>query len=166
MNRKGIELTMTTIIIAILLLLVLLWYTGALAKIASFFSSAVTPETIRQKIQGCEIITSRQRGIDNDFPGKTGDGLADTCDICLGGDDHLDQNNNGIPDACDCTVAFTMDGKCGAEDKDWAPAGSSLKAACNKAKMCEKDDCWNDAKGQCVLPCYADGCPPIAAATI
>ena len=31
-----------------------------------------------------------------------GDGIGDACDICVGGDDTIDYNMNGIPDDCEC----------------------------------------------------------------
>jgi len=31
-----------------------------------------------------------------------GDGVGDACDVCLGGDDIKDENNNGVPDDCEC----------------------------------------------------------------
>lgn len=55
-------------------------------------------------------------GVDNDFdnlidcedpdcalPDSDGDGVGDACDICPGGDDRVDLNEDGIPDACEQT---------------------------------------------------------------
>jgi hypothetical protein len=42
-----------------------------------------------------------------------GDGVADHLDICPLGDDNVDLNNNGIPDACDVYVQEQLDGTTG-----------------------------------------------------
>ena len=39
-----------------------------------------------------------------------GDGVPDFLDRCLGGDDRIDTNGNGIPDACDCRPDLNADG--------------------------------------------------------
>ena len=39
------------------------------------------------------------------FVDADGDGVCDANDVCPGGDDTIDDNNNGIPDDCDCIAA-------------------------------------------------------------
>ncbi len=44
------------------------------------------------------------------FTDSDGDGVCDSEDICEGGDDNIDSDNDGVPDFCDCsqkTVSFT-----------------------------------------------------------
>lgn len=41
------------------------------------------------------------------FTDSDGDGVCDANDVCDGGDDTIDQNNNGIPDYCECITAST-----------------------------------------------------------
>lgn len=41
----------------------------------------------------------------NALPDSDGDGISDVCDICAGGDDGIDLDNNGIPDACEHTCS-------------------------------------------------------------
>ncbi|WP_159439029.1 T9SS type A sorting domain-containing protein [Maribacter ulvicola] len=55
-------------------------------------------------------------GIDNDGDGKIdegfdqdGDGVADCFDTCDQGDDHVDVDNDGIPDACDDSICLKGD---------------------------------------------------------
>ena len=55
-------------------------------------------------------------GIDNDGDGlvdegfdQDGDGIADCFDICDKGDDHVDMDNDGIPDACDDDICIKVE---------------------------------------------------------
>lgn len=41
------------------------------------------------------------------FTDSDGDGVCDANDLCAGGDDNIDVNNNGIPDFCECFEATT-----------------------------------------------------------
>ena len=55
-----------------------------------------------------------------------GDGICDDCDICLSGDDNIDTDGNGIPDACDGDCASLgdadFDGVC--DPSDICPGGN------------------------------------------
>lgn len=43
-------------------------------------------------------------------PDDDGDGVADACDICPGGDDHVDSDGDGMPDACDACPSVETPG--------------------------------------------------------
>ncbi len=60
------------------------------------------------------------------FGDVDGDGICDDCDICLSGDDTVDSDGNGIPDACDGDCASLgdsdFDGVC--DPNDICPGGN------------------------------------------
>jgi hypothetical protein len=75
---------------------------------------------------------------DNDYGNNVGDGYPDSCDICLGGDDSIDTDRDGIPDACD--------------NENKKPAkGITLESIC---KLVSGE--WKEAIRQCTLQCYGD----------
>lgn len=114
------------------------------------------------KIKSESCITNGERAkatgtvpLDRDFGPTSGDGYPDACDICLGGNNKLDADLDGMPDACD-------------NDPSKPPSkGMSSKAVCEngsgnerneKTQRTERSAKWNPETGQCVLDCYKKGC--------
>tara|TARA_R110002051_G_scaffold1246_1_gene6850 strand:- start:2529 stop:7148 length:4620 start_codon:yes stop_codon:yes gene_type:complete len=96
-----------------------LWDDGSTEEVNSNLSAGTHYVTITDAsgaTSQCSIIISEPNqevcdGIDNDGDGKIdegfdqdGDGIADCFDICDKGDDHVDIDNDSIPDACDDNI--------------------------------------------------------------
>ena len=99
-----------------------------------------------------------------------GDGVCDSDDICEGGDDNLDNDNDGIPDYCDDSTCVTIDeigNTC--DDKNDCTENDVFVSYCvcigtpiNDAdgdSVCDEDDpCPNDFSDTCDLSyCVAQG---------
>ena len=46
---------------------------------------------------------------DSENADSDGDGIGDNADICEGGDDSIDEDGNGTPDACDVALFYLAD---------------------------------------------------------
>lgn len=139
-NKKGIESHTLAIVIAAIPLLILLGivlfniFKGQLA-----FGTEYNRLELVAHSRSCQAQASLSAvRFDHDF-GRTGDGFPDGCDICLGGDDAVDKDSDGIPDACD-------------DDPDNSPEKkTSMTEICKKA-----NGSWDEKRKQCRRKCYGD----------
>lgn len=135
-NKKG-ALHFEMIVMAVILLVIMgisLWY---VTKGGTLFGAKYNQLEMQSQIQSCKAQSIVSPiSFDNDFGKGQGDLFPDSCDICLGGNDAVDSDNDGMPDACD-------------KQPDQAPA--------RNAKMNEVcKGTWDDKKRQCVLQCYTN----------
>ena len=101
-----------------------LWEDGSTAQLNSNLSAGTHYVTITDATGAtsqCSITITEPNqevcdGVDNDGDGqidegfdKDGDGIADCFDICDKGDDHVDMDNDGIPDACDDNICIKVE---------------------------------------------------------
>ena len=63
------------------------------------------------------------------FQDTDGDGVCDTDDLCEGGDDNVDTDNDGIPDFCDPCDNNTIGDSC--DDGDACTTNDTIDANCN-----------------------------------
>jgi hypothetical protein len=103
--------------------------------------SEITLEANRKACLG----QGKWKGCGTNIVDKDNDCAADSCDKCLGGNDNVDKNGDGIPDACE-PINFLP-------DKD-----TSLADICNGAPKCDDDKCWVEERGQCKRSCYPNAC--------
>jgi hypothetical protein len=135
LNKKGMQWEM--IVMAVILLVIMgisLWY---VTKGGALFGSKYNQLELQSQIQSCKAQSVvSPTAFDNDFGKGQGDLFSDSCDICLGGNDAVDSDNDGMPDACD-------------KEKTNPPAkNAKIGEVCNGT--------WDDKKGQCVRQCYTN----------
>lgn len=137
-SKRGVELGLNTIIVAILLMVLLVIGISMLTRSGRTQGAAYNELELKSKLSGCRASAALSEVVfDKDFSGAKGDGYPDSCDICLGGDDGQDSDADGVPDACD-------NDPCGKAER-------SLKLAevCAQAR-----GTWTESKQQCRLACY------------
>ena len=136
LNKKGMEITLGMIVIAIPLLILLGILLYNLFKSQTLVSGEYNKLQMLSKMQSCKSQGAfSQDYFDNDFGRAIGDKYPDSCDVCLGGDDAKDSDADGMPDACD-------------NDPNNPPATKG-------EKIC-KSNLWDAKRMQCTLQCYKD----------
>jgi hypothetical protein len=137
-NKRGVELTLNTMIVAILLLVLLVIGVAMLTRSGKTQGAAYNELELKSKLSGCRASAALSEVVfDKDFSGAKGDGYPDSCDICLGGNDGQDTDADGVPDACD-------NDPCAKPER-----GVNLEEVCTKAR-----GTWTESKQQCRLACY------------
>ncbi len=133
MQKRGAELALNMIIIAALSLVVLFFGMTYLIRSGMVFGKTYNEIALKADARSCQAQGALAEVMfDRDF-GAIGDKFPDNCDFCLGGDDGQDQDDDGIPDAC---------------DKEPCQASERGK------KMSELCKGFDPAKNQCRLDCY------------
>ncbi|MFK7933246.1 MAG: M12 family metallo-peptidase [Saprospiraceae bacterium] len=64
-----------------------------------------------------------------------GDGICDGLDVCSGGDDNVDSDNNGIPDFCDCNEAVATFSNAGLTHTGGGSSSTTVNLAAAKNVM-------------------------------
>jgi len=137
LNKKGLALE--TVIVAVLLLIVLVTISFNLWRSQTLFGAKYNELELKTNARSCQAQGAlAEVKFDKDF-GNMGDGFPDGCDLCLGGDDAQDKDNDGIPDSCD------------PDDENPPEKKMTLKSLCESKEV---KGTWNDKKKQCKLPCY------------
>ncbi len=129
-------------IAAVLLLLVLAVVSWQYLKSNIFVGAKYNQLELQASARSCQAQASLAVMVyDNDYGGNQGDGFADGCDFCLGGDDAKDKDGDAIPDACDNDPQNPPD------------KGIGMRKVCEEAakRVKAKSGEWDDKKRQCKL---------------
>ncbi len=140
MDKKAVSLVFTTIIVAILGLVVLTTMLYGFEKPASKLFKTMSQESLYNSQEQCRIQGQRKPGLlqnDNDeYP--------NTCDICPWYDSSLDADGDYMPDECDkdmnnaqvfeCRYGVTDKGQCAKEEKKLPETAPYLPTPEEKAR--------------------------------
>jgi len=124
MKKRGMESStpgMGTVVAVVLLLALLGVGLYQLYKGQTTVGTAYNKLAVQAEIGACKTSAMTATGFrDDDFGPNAGDSFPDICDTCLGGDDGIDADLDGIPNACD-------------DDPNKAPAKKSMEDICRDA---------------------------------
>ena len=138
-------MTLGVIVTAILLLALLGFGLYQVGKGGFLVSSKYNQFELQAQTQSCKAQAAMSPTFfDNDYSNNQGDRVPDSCEICLGGDNNRDSDNDGMPDACD-------------NDPLNPPAkGMTMQKICKERTISNHNGAgtWDANKLQCRLTTY------------
>ena len=136
MNKRGL-IQIDVLIYMILALVVFISVLYYFMHSSSLFGTKYNGLELQAKTQACQSRGALNPSVfDNDFGVGKGDGFPDGCDVCLGGNDAVDENGDGMPDACEAEKYKV----------NAPPTGTHMEDLCKGT--------WDKKLSHCVLDCY------------
>lgn len=147
-NKRG--LSFEFLVLAILALVIMGFGLYFVTKGGFLVSSNYNQYELQAKTQSCEAKAAYSTTFfDNDYGNNQGDQVPDSCEICLGGNNKNDADNDGMPNACD-------------NDPTNPPEkGMTMSKICTTRTPSNTNPAgtWDEKKFQCTLKTYGKSKP-------